>query len=139
MTTLKDAFAITMSLIDELNENGEAETLANRDFKQRVPGLVAVILGELYPYSDTYVPPPAGKRAICPAVTGFDGALPLDDFLSRSVLPCALAARLLLDENPSVAAYYERRYLELLGKYGTMHSAVPEPIADVYGGIRVCR
>ncbi|MDR0906716.1 MAG: hypothetical protein LBN00_11205 [Oscillospiraceae bacterium] len=139
MTTLKEAFAITMSLIDELNENGEAETLSNRDFEHRAPGIVAVLLGELYPYSDTYASPTAGKRAICPPIAGFDDALPLDDFLSRSVLPCALAARLMLDENPAVAAYYERRYMELLGKYGTMHAATPEPIADVYGGLRICR
>jgi len=139
MTTLKEAFAITMAMIDETDANGEAMTIRNRDYELRTPGLLAGILGELYPYSDTYVTPSVGKRAVCPQVKTFDEVLPLDDFLCRSVLPCVLAARLLLDENPAVAAYYERRYLELLGRYGNMHAVVSEPIFDVYGGFRSWR
>ena len=135
MTTLKEAFAITMAMIDELGEGGEAETNSNRDYEARLPGLLTALLGELYPYSDTYKRPLTGHRAVCPEVKTFDEPLPIDDFLSRSVLPCGLAARLLLDENPAVAAYYERRYLELLGRYGNMHATVSEQIFDVYGGL----
>jgi len=138
MTTLKEVFAITMAIIDELDESGSADANSNEDYAQRTLGIITAALGELYPYSDTYTTT-SGRRAVCPTVSSFDEALPIDDFLCRTVLPCVLAARLLLDENPAVAAYYERRYLELLARYGNMHAAVSEPIADVYGGLGTWR
>lgn len=132
MTTLAEVYSITMSLIDELNERtGEAESPETRDYKQRTIGITTALLGEIYPYSDTFRFTDKRHRPVCPTVSDFGDEIPLDDFLARSVLPCALAARLLLDENPAVASYYERRYMELLVRYGSVTSS--EPIANLYG------
>ncbi|MDR0838570.1 MAG: hypothetical protein LBN99_02890 [Oscillospiraceae bacterium] len=138
MTTVTDVFAITMALIDELGERtGEPDAVETRDYQQRAPGIITALLGELRPYSAGYSPSP-GARAALPAITGLGDEVPLDDFLCRTVLPCALASRLLLDENPSVAAFYERRYMELL-RYGAAPAGSSEPIRDLYGGVGVCQ
>lgn len=136
MTTVRDVFFITMSLIDELGERtGLAETSETIDYRQRTPGIVTLLIGELYPYSDTYEIKAPDKRPVCKTVASLEDELPLDDFLCRSVLPYGLAARLLLDENPSTAAFYEREYSEQLQKHGFRVPKRFEPITDVYGGL----
>jgi hypothetical protein len=137
-TTARDVFTIAMALLDELGEkNGEAERNENRDYMQRTLGILTQVRGELYPYSDTYRLGARGRRPICRTIKTFDEKLGLDDFLCQSVLPCALAARLVIDENPSVAAYYERKYQELLARYADKRPRWFEPIPDLYGGARV--
>ena len=49
-------------------------------------------------------------------------------------MPYGLAAHLLIDENPTVAAFFQQRYEELLDKLGNVPAEF-EPIEDVYGGI----
>ncbi len=125
-----------MSLIDELCERtGLSDSAETRDYRQRTPGIVTLLLGELYQYSDTYVAAEPGKRPICPPVTDFEDGIFLDDFLCRSVLPYGLAAKLLIDENPATAAYYAREYAEMLTKYGARTPESIEPIPDLYGGL----
>ena len=136
MTTVNDIFFLTMSLIDDLNDRtGLADSAETRDYRQRTPGIVNMLIGELYHYSDTREIKAPGKRPICPPVTSFEDELGLDDFLCRSVLPYGLAARLLLDENPPTAAFYEREYTEMLLKYGYRVPAQFEPIQNIYGGV----
>jgi hypothetical protein len=128
-----------MSLLDELGEkHGEANRAENLDYLQRVIGILTQVRGELYPYSDTYDgADDSAVRAICPAIEDLDESLRLDDFLCQSVMPCALAARLVLDENPPVSAYYERKYQELLARRLAQRARVFKPIHDVYGGVEV--
>ena len=136
MTTVNDVFFLTMSLIDELNDrSGQVDHAETRDYKQRTPGILTMLCGELYHYSDTRKHAKHGKRPVCPPVTSFEDELALDDFLCRSVLPYGLAARLLIDENPSTAAFYEREYTEMLIKYGMRIPVKIVPIHNVYGGI----
>ena len=136
MTTVNDVFFITMSLIDELSERtGAVDPAETRDYKQRTPGIITLLCGELYRYSDTRGQSKPGKRPICPPVTDFEDELALDDFLCRSVLPYGLAARLIIDENPATAAFYEREYTEMLLKYGLRVPAKIVPIPNVYGGL----
>lgn len=138
MTTAREVFAIAMALLDELNERtGLAETNETRDYGQRTPAIINLLAGELYPYSDTRAAAEPGRRSVCPPVTALEDTVALDDYLCRSVLPCGLAARLVLDENPSVASFYERRYNELLSQHVSRLPAVFESIPDVYGGLRV--
>ena len=51
------------------------------------------------------------------------------------MLPYGLAAHLLLDENPDVAAFFNQRYAELLSEYRRGIPAASEDIQDLYGGI----
>ena len=136
MTTVNDVFFLTMSLIDELSDRtGLADSSETRDYRQRTPGIVTILIGELYHYSDTREIKEPGKRPLCPPVSSLEDELGLDDFLCRSVLPYGLAARLLLDENPPAAAFYEREYTEMLLKYGFRVPAQFDPIPNIYGSV----
>lgn len=124
-----------MSLIDELSERtGRIDTSETRDYQQRTPGIITLLIGELYQYSDTYAIKTPGKRPTCVPVSNPEDEICLDDFLCRSVLPYGLASRLLLNENPTAAAFYEREYAE--AKNYLHLPAQIEPIPDIYGGIR---
>ncbi len=134
MTTVNDVFSLTMSLIDELSERtGAPDPAQTRDYMQRTPGIVTVLLGELYRYSDTYRRGEPGVSPACPPVTSIDDVIGLDDTLCRGALPYGIAARLLTGENSAAAAYYEREYQRVKQELRLPVSA--QPIADVYGGL----
>jgi hypothetical protein len=133
-TTGLDVFLIAMALIDEVDGAGAATPEGTREFSGRTAGLLTSLCGELYPYSDTYAADGA-RRPVCPPVTALGEPLALDDFLCRSVLPYGLAARLILEDNPSMASFFELRYEELIARYGQMRPVRSEPIEDLYGGL----
>jgi hypothetical protein len=137
-TTAQEIFEITMALLDELDErDGAADTDDTAEYKQRTLYILTALRGELYPFSDTFTATADGRRPICPPITAFDTPLELDDFLCQTILPCGLAARLLLEENPVIASFFEQRYEEQLTRYGGAGLAVSEPILDLYGGVAV--
>ena len=110
-TTAQQVFELAMSLMDELNESsGSADT------------------------ADTYAVEEPGKRPICPEITGFTTALPLDDGICQGVLPYGLAAHLLLGEDDDKASYFNQRYEEKLAQLRNTPAAW-EDITDLYGGI----
>lgn len=133
-TTAKWVFEKAMHLMDEANEStGQADTDETRTYKTRTLPILNVLRVECYPASDTCQIQP-GKRPVCPEITGFDSPIGLDDFLCQGVLPYGLAAHLLLDENPSLAAYFQQRYEELLRQARTSLAAAAD-IVNLYGGI----
>lgn len=136
-TTAQWVFELAMSIMDELDEaSGEADIADNAAYKNRSLAILNMLQAECYPASDTYPRGAAGIRPAPPDLPDFGSVLALDDALCRAVLPYGLAAHLLLDENRSLAAYFNQRYQEQLAlfkKRGT--PAAAEPIEDVYGGI----
>ncbi len=58
----------------------------------------------------------------------------LDDGICQAVLPCGLAAHLLLDENAPQAAFFHERYEQLKRAFAAIPREFSE-IEDVYGGI----
>ena len=135
-TTAQRVFDITMGLIDEVNENsGETDTADTREYKVRTLLILNALRGELYPYSDTYNVETAGERPIVSVIQDFDTPIDLDDYICQSVMPYGLAAHLLLDENPDVAAFFNQRYAELLSEYRRGIPAASEDIQELYGGI----
>lgn len=135
-TTAQEIFELTMAKMDELDDNGKVDSSDTAEYRNRTLGILNILQGEVFPYSDTYQDyADQGRRPICPAIEDFDEPLQLDDFICKSVLPYGLAAHLLLDENPSAAGFYQQRYEELLRKLqsGFGLAATSEDIVDVYG------
>ena len=89
---------------------------------------------ECWPASDTYTVAEPGKRPICPEITSFTAALPLDDGICQGVLPYGLAAHLLLGEDDDKASYFNQRYEEKLAQLRNTPAAW-EDITSPYGGI----
>ncbi len=140
MTTAQEVFKIAIHLMDEQDEQtGAADRADTVRFKTRALSILNILQEECYPCSDTYTVQEAGGRPPCPPVTDFEDAMGLDDGLCRGVLPYGLAAHLLLDENMTMASYFNERYEE---RKNAMKNALPrafEEIGKVYGGIEFSR
>ena len=133
-TTAQRVFDIAMGLIDEVNESsGETDTSDTREYKVRTLLILNALRGELFPYSDSYEQVEEGKRPIVDVIQNFTDFIQLDDYICQTVLPYGLAAQLLLDENPSAAAFFKQRYEELRDKLAAGFPRSSESITDVYG------
>ena len=135
-TTAQRVFEMAMHLMDEVNESsGAADTSDTKEYKNRTLQILNVLRIECFPASDTYAVATPGKRPVCPEITAFADEIGMDDGICQGVLPYGLAAHLLLDENPTVAAYFQQRYEEALAAARRGIPAGFEDITDLYGGI----
>lgn len=134
MTNAQRIFDLAMGLMDEVSEtNGATDTSDTAEYKVRTLLILNALRGELYPYSDTYRTDEAGKRPIVGVIADFDEPIDLDDYICQTVMPYGLAAQLLLDENPTAAAFFQQRYEELRDKLARGLPQTSESIVDVYG------
>lgn len=134
MTTAKNVFDLAMKLAGENDERtGETETKDTQEFLVRVIDVMNVLRNELYPYSDTYAGSADGKRSVCPIITSMEQILDLDDVIAQSIMPYGLAAHLLLEDNPTMAGFFQQRYQELIYTIGTKKPSVWEDITPMYG------
>ena len=135
-TTAQWVFDKAMNLMDEVNvSTGAADTADTREYKNRTIPILNILRVECFPASDTYAVAEPGRRPVCPEIADFEAEIGLDDGLCQGVLPYGLAAHLLLDDNPDVAAFFNQRYAELLSEYRRGIPAASEDIQDLYGGI----
>jgi hypothetical protein len=132
MTTAQDVFEAAIALMDSQNENGEADTADNAEYKNRTLPILNLLRGELYPYSDTYETD-ENERPIATLIRRFDKPLDLDDYICQSVMPYGLAAHLLLAEDPATANFFQQRYDELKALLSRGFPAQSVDITDVYG------
>lgn len=133
MATAQEVFDIAMGLMDEV-QNGQTDTADTKEYKDRTLLILNALVGELYPYSDTYNVEGSDGRPIAAVVRSFTRPIDLDDYICRSVLPYGLAAHLLLDENPTSASFFQQRYEELRNKLTRGLPVSSEDIVDVYFG-----
>jgi len=136
VTTAQWIFEQAMHLMDEGNEStGKADTADTKEYKNRTLPILNILRVECFPASDTYRVHEAGKRPVCPEILDFETGIGLDDGICQGVLPYGLAAHLLLDENPDMAAFFQQRYEEALSLARRGLAAGGEDIVDLYGGI----
>ena len=133
MANAQNVFDIAMGMMDEV-QNGLTDTADTKEYKDRTLLILNALVGELYPYSDTYSTEDVEGRPIAAVIRDFTKPIDLDDYICRSVLPYGLAAHLLLDENPTAASFFQQRYEELRNKLARGLPTVSEDIVDVYFG-----
>jgi len=139
-TTAQQVFELTMHLMEAANAStGMADTSDTKEYKNRTLPLLNILRIECFPASDTYKAAATGKRPVCPLIEEFNSEIAMDDGVCQGVLPYGLAAHLLLDENPSMASYFQQRYEEALAEAKRSIPTSAEDIEDVYGGIEYGR
>lgn len=132
MTTVRNVFDLAVKLMNENDDRtGETVTVDTKEYEVRTLGLINTLRNELYPYSDTYTLRTDGKRTVCPVLESFDQIIDLDDVVAQTILPYGLAAHLLLDDNPTMASFFNDRYQELIYRIGTSRPAMWEDIVTV--------
>lgn len=135
MATVQEVFDATMALMDELDDTGNATSTDTTEYLNRTLPIVNLMIGECYPYSDLH--DSDSLLSSWKAVEDMEDNLlkrsKIDNTIALSIMPYGLAANLLVDENPSAAAFYQQRYEELLRlKAGKMQASVGD-ITDLYG------
>lgn len=128
MVSVKDVFSAAMALMDELNAEGNAQTSDTREYEQRTPAIVNMMVAEKRIL--------AGERGtMLPISTLSDMLINIDDNYALSVMQYGLAANLLIDENPTAAGFYQQRYEELRDRFMLRQQAAQGVVEDLYGGI----
>ena len=133
-----DVFQRTITMMDELNDEGKYRHDDTVEYQNRALAILNVLQGELYFYSDTFAKQQeweSGRRPVLNPLTSLYDTIDLDDYCAGTVMPYGLAAHLLLDENPTAAGFFQERYEELLRGLmsGKGKLAASEDIEDIYG------
>lgn len=128
-------------LIGEQDESSGATVTADtQEYKVRTIGILNNLIDLVYPVSDTYQVIEAGKRPALPDLVEFDDIVELDAFCLRDLLPLGLAAKLLSEENPELANYFQQLFEEHMERARRQLPAsgfedVDGDIGGPYGGI----
>lgn len=133
-----DVFDRAITVMDELNDAGEAHHDDTTEYWNRTLEILNTLQNELYPYSDTFPKWQEwehGRRPVLMPLTDLEDTIDLDDYCAGTVLPYGLVAHLLLSEDPSTAGFAQQRYEALLNglRRGEGRLSASEDIVDVYG------
>lgn len=133
-----NVFERAITVMDEQDDAGKFRHSDTVEYQNRTLPILNILQNELYQYSDTFPKWQeweAGRRPVLQPLGSLYETIDLDDYCAGTVLPYGLAAHLLLDENPSAAAYFQQRYDELKAGLmrGTGKLTASEDIEDVYG------
>jgi len=132
-TTVKYIFDQAIKLMDEQSDAGQAVWSDTVEYQNRTIAILNALLGECYPFSDTYTVGEPGKRPVVSPVLTMDDIVCLDDSLAKTVLPYGLAAELIKNDDPTLGNYFLQRYQELLARHAKTLPAAWDTIEDVYG------
>ena len=136
--SVQGVFDKAMYLIDAQNEStGSTDNSDTTEYKVRTLGILNNLIDDAYPASDTFAIGEDGKRPALDDLTSFFDEIRMDPYIVRSVLPCGLAAKLLSEENPTLADFFWQLYEQRLAKARAGVPASFESIEDglPYGGI----
>lgn len=136
--SVQGVFDKAMYLIDAQNEStGSTDNSDTTEYKVRTLGILNNLIDDAYPASDTFAIGEDGKRPALDDLASFPDEIKMDPYIVRSVLPCGLAAKLLSEENPTLADFFWQLYEQRLAKARAGVPASFESIEDglPYGGI----
>lgn len=136
--SVQGVFDKAMYLIDAQNEStGSTDNSDTTEYKVRTIGILNNLIDDAYPASDTFAIGEDGNRPALDDLTSFPDEIKMDPYIVRSVLPCGLAAKLLSEENPTLADFFWQLYEQRLAKARAGVPASFESIEDglPYGGI----
>jgi hypothetical protein len=135
MYSVQAVFDKAIHWIDAQNEStGSTNTADTKEYALRTPSIISLYLNVVYPYSDTYRNREDGRRPYLEPVLSMTDELDLDAYICMSVLPFALAAGLLVEENDAVANAALQIYQENLARAAALPAVVGD-VEDVYGGL----
>lgn len=132
-TTANYIFDQAIKLMDEQSDSGQAVWADTAEYQHRAVAILNALIGECFPYSDTYRADNSGQRPVFQTVSNLNSVVYLDDGIAKSVLPYGLAGELVKNDDPALGNYFMQRYQELLRRHGQTLPAVWQPVEDVYG------
>ena len=132
-TTASYIFDQAIKLMDEQSDTGQALWADTAEYQNRAVAILNALIGECYPYSDTYRTETPGQRPVFQTVSNLNSLVYLDDGIAKAVLPYGLAGELIKNDDPTLGNYFMQRYQELLTRHGRTLPGVWGVTEDVYG------
>jgi len=126
-----DVFKTTMAMIDEMLETGEVDEQSVGEYKARAPYILTALQNEIIgvenrfrKYEDHIRPVP-----ITDLETNY---VQVEDIQANTLLVYGLAAKLLADENKTLANFMQQEYERLFAFFVKPKPVAREKIEDVY-------
>lgn len=133
--TAKAVFDKAMFLMDAQSESsGNTMTGDTKEYQVRTIGILNSLLDVVYPASDTYRVTESGRPAL-DDISSLKDELDLDPRILRDVLPNGLAAKLLSEENPVLANYFQQCFESGLADAAAHAPAQFEDVDGASGGM----
>ncbi|MBE6147457.1 MAG: hypothetical protein E7168_03895 [Firmicutes bacterium] len=106
---------MTMSLIDEINDNGTLDPNTTAEYRAKAPAILTMLQNEIIGIENRYK---AFNEQIKPIpIETLDQPVQLDDIKANTLLTNGLASHLMLYEDTAVASFFQQRYEEMRNKY----------------------
>ena len=125
-----DIFTTTMAMVDEMSDNGELDPSSTTEYKSKAPYILTLLQNEIIgiqnryrKYEDYIYPVP---------IETLEQDVQIDDIEANTLLTNGLAAHLMINENRTLASFFQQRYEELKTVYLKPKPAKPEKREDVY-------
>ena len=126
-----EVFKETMAMIDEISNTGELDMTSVADYKARAPYILTSIQNEIIGVENRYRPYSEYIRPV--PITDLEQDVQVDDIQANTLLVYGLAAKLMSDENKSLANFMQQEYERLSGIFLKPKPKSPEKREDKYG------
>lgn len=129
MTAL-EIFTTTMAMVDEMSDNGQLDPTSTQEYKAKAPYILTMLQNEIIGiqnryrrYEDYIFPVP---------IETLDQDVQIDDIEANTLLTNGLASHLMINENKSLASFFQQRYEEMKTTYLKPKPVKPEKREDMY-------
>ena len=123
-----EIFECAMALLDELGEDGGGFNSKTEEYERRAPAILNSLIAE----ERTLL---AREGDFEPIEAMEDEVPEVEETYALGPMQYGLAAALVVDENPALAAFLQSRYEELRDRFVIRYCAVMEDIENWYGGL----
>lgn len=126
-----EVFKETMAMVSELLDSGELDEQSTAEYRARAPYILTSLQNEIIGVENRYRKFSDYIRPV--PITDLDNQdVQVDDIQANTLLVYGLAAKLMSDENKSLANYMQQEYERLSGIFLKPKPKSPESRIDVY-------
>lgn len=125
-----DIFTTTMAMVDEMSDNGELDPTSTAEYKSKTPYILTMLQNEIIGIQNRYR---RYEEYIYPVeIKDLEQELQVDDIEANTLLTNGLAAHLMINENTTLANFFQQRYEEMKLNYLKSKPVKLESKKDIY-------
>lgn len=126
-----EVFKTTMAMIDEMLETGEVDEQSVGEYKARAPYILTALQNEIIGVENRFRKYEDHIRPV-PITDLENNYVQVEDIQANTLLVYGLAAKLLADENKTLANFMQQEYERLFSYFVKPKPVGREKIEDVY-------
>lgn len=125
-----DIFTTAMAMVDEMSDNGQLDPTSTAEYQAKAPYILTLLQNEIIGIQNRYR---KYEEYIYPVpILTLEQDVQVDDIEANTLLTNGLAAHLMINENRTLASFFQQRYEELKTIYLKPKPAKPEKKEDKY-------